>query len=200
MLVQLSLPGFDAPPPPSGTRPTHRLFVALFPQAHDAARIAEPIDALRQHHGLDGQRIHTDRLHVTLLSLGDYAGAVPQVLIDAAVAAAATVVHPPMDIVFDRALSFASRKAGNSAFVLCGRDTAAVSQLGQALGLALKRAGLLSQPSGKPHMTMLYDERVIAEHAIEPIRWTASEFVLVLSHLGKTRHDWLARWPLTRTR
>jgi RNA 2',3'-cyclic 3'-phosphodiesterase len=84
--------------------------------------------------------------------------------------------------------------------VLCGRDTAAVSQLGQALGLALKRAGLLSQPSGKPHMTMLYDERVIAEHAIEPIRWTASEFVLVLSHLGKTRHDWLARWPLTRTR
>jgi RNA 2',3'-cyclic 3'-phosphodiesterase len=210
MLAQLSLPGFDAQPAqppkrslpaaaPRVTRPTQRLFLALFPQAHDAACIAESIDALRQHHGLDGQRLHTDRLHITLLSLGDYAGAVPQALIDAAMAAAATVVHPPMDVVFDRALSFAGRKAGKNAFVLCGRDTAAVNQLGKTLGLALKLAGLRARPSGKPHMTMLYDERVIEEHAIEPVRWTASEFVLVLSHLGKTHHEWLARWPLTHT-
>ncbi len=127
MLAQLGLPGFDAPPSPPecnlppttrrGTRPTQRLFPALFPQAHDAARIAGPIDALRHCHRLDGQRLHTDRLHITLHSLGDYAGAVPQVVIDAAMAAAATVVHLPMDIVFDRALSFAGRKAGKNAFV-----------------------------------------------------------------------------------
>lgn len=49
-------------------------------------------------------------------------------------------------------------------------------------------------------MTMLYDNRVIEEHALEPIRWTATEFVLVLSHLGKTHHQWLARWPLTGLR
>ena len=69
-----------------------------------------------------------------------------------------------------------------------------------ATDLALKRAGHQPQPSGKPHMTMLYDERIINQHAVETVRWTASEFVLVLSHLGKTQHELLARWPLTRTR
>lgn len=211
MTAQLNLPGFDAPhlrPPesslpaaaPRGTRPNQRLFLALFPRAHDSARIAESIDALRQRHCLDGQRLHTDRLHVTLHSLGDYVGTVPQVVIDAAMAAAATVVHPPMQVVFNRALSFSGRKSDKNAFVLCGSDTSAVSQFGQTLGLALKLAGLRFQASGKPHMTMLYDGRVIDEQAVEPICWTADEFVLVLSHLGKTRHEWLARWPLTQTR
>jgi RNA 2',3'-cyclic 3'-phosphodiesterase len=214
MPEQFSLPGFDAQPPqlppppkrglsrpwPRSTLPTQRLFLALFPEAHDAARIAELIDALRQRHRLSGQRLHTDRLHITLHSLGDYVDAVPQTLIDGALAAAATVVHPPLDIVFDHALSFAGGNASKNAFVLSGHDTAAVSQLGGTLGLALKRAGLRSQPSRKPHMTMLYNGRVIEERAFEPIRWTATEFVLVLSHLGKTHHQWLARWPLTGTR
>lgn len=213
MLEQFSLPGFDTqtpsfPPPkrsiapawPHGIRPAQRLFLALFPQAGDGARMAEPIHLLRQHHRLGGQLLRTDRLHITLHSLGDYVGAVPEALVDAAMAAAAGVIHPPIDIVFDRALSFAGSSSGKNAFVLCGRDTAAVSQLVHILGLALKRAGLESQPSRKPHMTMLYDDQVVVEHTVEPIRWTATEFVLVRSLLGKTQHRWLARWPLIRPR
>jgi 2'-5' RNA ligase len=49
-------------------------------------------------------------------------------------------------------------------------------------------------------MTMLHDRRIVAEHAIEPIRWTATEFVLVLSHVGWTHHEWLRRWPLDAQR
>ncbi len=208
MSEQFNLPGFDLPPTPprhslapaalDSARPTHRLFLAVFPKAHDAAPIAASIAALRQHHGLNGQPLQTDRLHTTLHSLGDYVGPVPQVRIDAAMAAASSLVHPPLQIEFDHALSFAgSGHAAKHAFVLCGHDTAAVSRLVQILGLALKRVGLDPQPSRKPHMTMLYDRRIIEAHVIEPIRWTASELVLVLSHLGKTHHQWLARWPLT---
>ncbi len=34
------------------------------------------------------------------------------------------------------------------------------------------------------------------EHPIEPIRWTAREFVLINSHVGKTYHEHVGRWPL----
>jgi 2'-5' RNA ligase len=45
-------------------------------------------------------------------------------------------------------------------------------------------------------MTLLYDDRSVAEQAVETIGWTAREFVLVHSLLGQTRHIPLGRWPL----
>ena len=47
-----------------------------------------------------------------------------------------------------------------------------------------------------PHVTLLYDDVLVEERAVEPIRWTVREFVLVHSLLGQTRHVPLARWPL----
>jgi 2'-5' RNA ligase len=31
---------------------------------------------------------------------------------------------------------------------------------------------------------------------VEPVEWDVDEIVLIHSHLGQTRHDILARWPL----
>jgi 2'-5' RNA ligase len=45
-------------------------------------------------------------------------------------------------------------------------------------------------------MTMSYSGRAVAEHAIEPIRWTAREFLLIDSHVGKTYHEVVGRWRL----
>jgi len=45
-------------------------------------------------------------------------------------------------------------------------------------------------------VTLLYDDVLVQERAVEPIRWTVSEFVLVHSLLGQTRHIPLARWSL----
>ena len=50
-------------------------------------------------------------------------------------------------------------------------------------------------PHRHSHLVALYDAGVT-----EGLCWTASEFVLVLSHLGKTQHDWLGRWSLTSKR
>ena len=43
---------------------------------------------------------------------------------------------------------------------------------------------------------MLYDDRLVAWQAVEPVRWTVREFVLMHSLLGQHRHVPLARWPL----
>jgi RNA 2',3'-cyclic 3'-phosphodiesterase len=47
-----------------------------------------------------------------------------------------------------------------------------------------------------PHLTLLYDARHIDERPIRPIGWTVSEFVLVLSLIGKTKHVPIQRWQL----
>ena len=45
-------------------------------------------------------------------------------------------------------------------------------------------------------MTLFYDPRTIMPRAIDPVRWTMTEFVLVDSLRGQTKHVPLARWQL----
>lgn len=72
-----------------------------------------------------------------------------------------------------------------------------MAKLQQALSLALRRAGLLqANPTNTPNMTMLYDQRVVPAHAIQPLRWKATRFALILSHQGRTHHEWIAQWQL----
>lgn len=206
MPEQLNLLAPDGAAPPEQPRAARSgpgraplaLFMALFPPPEAAAMLAARADDLREQHGLRGKRLETSRLHVSLHSLGVFTGALPEAEVNAAIAAAASVSCPPLHLVFDRALSF----AGSDAFALrCdAASDKAIEGLRQRLALALKRVGHRPEPSRTPHITLLYDERGVAEQAIEPIAWPATEFVLVLSHVGRTHHEWLARWPLTGER
>jgi RNA 2',3'-cyclic 3'-phosphodiesterase len=192
MPEQFSLIGLDAPP-----KPTDRLFFAILPDAAAALRIARLAQYLRGEHGLRGKPLETERFHITLHHLGDYAG-LPQGIVTAATKAAATVVMPPFEIAFDRALSFSAR-LGNRPFVLRGGEgLVALTAFQQALGAALKSAGLGAKANSlyTPHLTLLYDDGLVAEQPVEAVKWTAREFVLVHSLLGRTIHVPLARWRL----
>ena len=60
--------------------------------------------------------------------------------------------------------------------------------LHQLLHLEIRRAGLppLASQGFNPHMTLLYDHRLVAEQAIDhPLHWTATEFALIDSHVGR---------------
>jgi 2'-5' RNA ligase len=68
---------------------------------------------------------------------------------------------------------------------------------GRLLAEFMKQGCLPKFESGNsPHITLLYDKRLIPEHAIEPVRWTAGEIVLVESHVGEGRYSFLGRWNL----
>lgn len=194
MPEQSSLPGFDALP----QQPTDRLFFAIFPDANASARIAALALQLRGEHELRGRPLARERFHVTLHHLGDYVGVPPDVVAMADKAAAAVTTMAPFEVAFDRAASFSSAPR-NRPFVLRGGDgVAALTEFQQALGIAMKKAGLgrWAKPAYTPHVTLLYDDRCVVEQAVEPINWTAREFVLVHSLLGQTRHVALLRWPL----
>jgi RNA 2',3'-cyclic 3'-phosphodiesterase len=182
---------FDAEPPPAD-----RLFFGVYPDAATAGRIAEQARTLRSATGLKGQLLATDRFHITLHEIGLYAG-LPRGIVDKALEAGAKVAASPFEVSFDRVGSFNNR--GNNPFVLQGGEGLGdLIAFQRALGLAMAGAGLGRQVarSFTPHVTLLYDRLLVAEAGIPPIRWAVSEFVLIHSLVGQTRHIPLARWTL----
>jgi 2'-5' RNA ligase len=193
-------PGRARPQPAHG-RVKHSLFLALFPSESDAALLAEAGARLRRELGMTGRAVAAGRLHVSLHYLGGYADALPQALVDAARHAAGAVSPMSLDVAFDRAVTFNSRTPSRrpKPFVLsCSDAMPQVEALRRRLGLAMADAGLSVIQSFTPHMTLAYEPVAAAEQAVEPVRWSATAFTLVHSHVGEGVHEIVDRWPLGR--
>jgi len=195
MPEQLVSPGLDATP---GARPVerHHLFFAIVPDPETAMRIERLAQGLRVEHSLKGKPLPTKHFHVTLHSIGVHDTFFERVAAWAQ-ATASAISMPAFDVVFDHAGSF-HRTARARPFVLLGSDrVAALEEFHGVLGTTLAKAGFNLRPSSfTPHLTLLYDKHEVAERTIEPVRWTAREFFLVDSRVGKTKHVQLAQWPL----
>ena len=189
-MTQLTLPGFDVPLPV----PEHRFFFATMPDPATAARISEIAEGLRS----EKRRVlHTERLHVTLYSLGDFAY-VPGAAITRACAAADRIDVPSFCVTFDQILGFNGRPGHWPLVLTGGEELGALIDFQKQLAEALGKVGL--RVSGKrftPHVTLLYGERRLDRRTIEPITWTVREFILIHSWIGRTHYDVMGRWPLT---
>jgi 2'-5' RNA ligase len=189
---QIPLDGFGEPP-----KATDRLFFALYPEPPAKALIAQLAQRLRTDHGLHGQPLGTDKFHVTLHHLGDYAG-LPNDIVEKARKAASAVAHRSFDVLFDHAASFA-RGNRNRPFVLQGDEgLASLMAFQKALGVQMAKAGLGREVehSFTPHVTLLYDDEAVPRHPVDPVGWHVGEFVLVHSLIGQTTHLSLGSWPL----
>ena len=187
-------PEGSAPAPPN----TDRLFFGLLPDAAAVVRIEALIRDLHRQHGLKGKSLGASRFHVTLHHIGAFPR-FPQDVFDAACAAAAALtVIPSFKLGFDRIGSI-SRRPSNMPLVLLGdEDVIGAKAFQQALVKTMARAGEGHSGAAHytPHLTLLYEDTYLAPQAIEPISWTANDFVLVRSLIGQARHEVLARWPL----
>lgn len=193
-MVAGTQPGFEGFAP---AVPTDRLFFALFPDAATAGRIASLAAAQCERHGLRGKPLRTDRLHVTLFHLGDRAG-VPEDVVVAASRAAGTLRAAPFAPAFDMVGSFATRRAQKPFVLKAASGNDALRAFHARLGEALRRNGLGEWARGnfEPHVTLAYDASAVPFEPVPAIGWTAREFVLVHSLLGRSTHIPLARWEL----
>lgn len=190
-------------PPRSDTMPAplpverHRLFFAIMPDRDTALHIERLAQYLRVEHGLKGKPLPTAHFHVTVHFIGIHGTSFERVATWAQ-ATASTISMPAFDVTFDRVASF-HRTARDRPVVLLGSDgVAALKEFHGMLGTTLAKAGFnLKLSNFTPHLTLLYDKHEVSERTIEPVRWTAREFVLVDSRVGKMQHVQLARWPLT---
>ena len=176
---------------------TDRLFLATFPDPDTAAHLAELGHALRLQHALKAKPFAPDRFHVSLHHVGDYAG-LPQDVVSSVREVAAAVAMPPFTVAFNAAASLRGRP-GNQPFVLRGDDgVVGLMALQGRLGPAMEKAGLgRAAPHYTPHVTLLYGDRFVADHAIPAVSWAVREFVLVHSLLGRSCYRLLARFPLS---
>jgi 2'-5' RNA ligase len=168
-----------------------KVFFALRPEAPAAQEARRLAERLRLAHGLKGQPITAERLHVSLQSLGD---APSDLTIAKACEAASAVGHRPFLVALNRVATF-----GGGALVLYGEEgVIGIDLLHKALHSALVVPGVTrGQPfAHEPHMTLLWDRREVPEQLVEPIVWRVREFVLLRSLYGEGRHEVLARWPL----
>lgn len=178
-------------------QPTDRLFFAIYPDSRAATQIAHLAQRLRAEHELKGNPLASDRLHVTLHHIGDHEG-LPPSLVAAAQEAAAAISLSRFDVAFDYVVSFRTGGRKRPFVLRSGKDLAALMAFQQAIGMAMKKAGIgrWVQPQFTPHVTLLYDDHLVSEQTVESVSWTVREFVLVHSLLGQTQHIPLGRWPL----
>ena len=174
---------------------TGSLFFCVFPEPVAREVIAAETDALRVEHSLSGPSIPPGRLHATLHYLGEHLIDRADI-VDAAMTAAGRVRHAPFDVTLARASSFSTRNDRHPCVLLCPEERPPIHGLWRELSNHLMAAGFgrYLKREFTPHVTVLYDTRVLAPQAIEPIRWQAREFALVRS--SQPGYDVVRSWPL----
>jgi 2'-5' RNA ligase len=181
----------------SGSAHGGALFFALMPDASAALRMAEVGRALRLKHELAGRLLAPEHLHLPLIGLGTHV-ILPPHLVDLAIQAAAAITMSSFDVVLDRARSLGSLRRS---LVLCGDDGVSGARVLQlAIEFATHELGIgAAGRSPMPHVTVLDGWRGLVEEAIEPVRWTANEFVLLHSLRGRRDPVVLGRWTLPKS-
>jgi len=166
----------------------HRLFFALQPPARHLPGVARHRDRLGELHS----KVSNPRLHLTLAITDDYDFYPAEAASDLH-AMAAEIIAEPVDVVLSR-LNATPRSIALSP----GRRSPQLRDLQAALGTRMARAGSLRKDwKFSPHVTLGYRDGASFNRPIDPICWENDDFVLIHSVVDETRHNTLARWPLS---
>lgn len=175
-----------------------RLFFALVPDAETTARVVAARERLASEVGPGGRPLRPDRLHISLHGVGEFVH-LDKRYIRAAREAGRAVSIRPFEVALPSVMTFGRSRlkdrAGPRPLVLLAEGDPLL-ELHGALGAAMRRVGLRAGIRFTPHMTLLYGARPIPARAIDPIRFSVREFVLVRSMSGRARYDVVDRWPL----
>lgn len=175
-----------------------RLFIGVMLPSGAAEAASRILQEAREPYGLRGSPVRRDRLHVTLIHVGDYARSLPQSVVAAVREAADGLSGSAFELTFDRVASFAGAPGRHPCVLLGGEGVEAVRAFRGRLFEALLRAGVrtVSREAFNPHVTLAYGDRRLPERAIEPVGWRADEFLLIHSEVGRSTYHTLGRWSL----
>jgi 2'-5' RNA ligase len=176
------------------------LFIAIQPPPSTAERIASlgtRFDAL---HEFARGPFPPHRLHVSLCGLGNHTNR-PDGLISYVRLVAEKIRVPRFTATFNRAMTFNGRSSSpiRLPFVITARDDiVGFFILKRAIDAAL---GIPTTAAFTPHITLLYDTKIVEPTVIDPISWEVEEFVLVHALIKepnrpKQPYSIVGRWKL----
>ncbi len=176
---------------------THCVFAGLYPESEAASGLEDAQRRLVADFGVArGALMPASRLHVSLLGFAERLDAPPPEMIGEIARLLSSVPMGPFKITFNTVCTFRGRRRGR-AVVLTGDDgVIGASMLGEELAAALGPVGFGGWRAKVPHLTLAWSDVVVPETSVDPVTWTACEFVLIDSVQGAARHDVLGRWPL----
>jgi RNA 2',3'-cyclic 3'-phosphodiesterase len=191
---QLYLPGMEPVPVVARARrfESHNFYFAFRPDTAASDAVMRVSSGLRRRYGANGSFIARDNLHISLLSIwqGDV---IADDLVEIASAHVQAIAGQLFTFRFDAITCFPRRRgyctvltATHHAFELYNLRRKFVERF----------AGKGGGDSFKPHITLLYGDNLIAQRLVEPICWTARDFVLIHSFVGQGRQEIVGRWPL----
>jgi RNA 2',3'-cyclic 3'-phosphodiesterase len=175
----------------------YKLYFALQPPPEVAEQALRLLQTLRPAERFTAKAMPPARLHVSLNWVGGF-GRPPTGIVDKAREVGAAVKLRPFDVSFNRIGTW--RSGDPPPLVLWGDEgVIGVETLYKTLHRAMVGPGMAPrrEPPLEPHLTLMRDQAVMPEAFIDPIRWTAREFVLLQSVYGEGRLDVLARFPLS---
>jgi 2'-5' RNA ligase len=165
----------------------HRLFFAIRPPETAKPYILEEQSCLGP-----GRAVRPEHLHLTSAIIDDY----PVYPLDVAnrmIGVGNAISSSSFPVVLDQLVG------GTDAVVMTPSEPLQSFRLfHRQLAFGMARAGLAKRRGWRfsPHVTLLYRRGRPLWHSTIPLSWTATEFVLIHSLLGETRHEELACWPL----
>lgn len=165
----------------------HRLFFAIRPPAGAVRYIVE-----EQRCFGPGHAVRPEHLHLTTLIVNDHA-IFPAAIAERMCAIGDGIAADQFSIVLDQVA------ASHRSVVMVPSEPLRTFQVFQRrLANGMMRAGLGQRHNWRfsPHVTLLYRHGPPLRQWTDALSWTATEFVLIHSLLGETRHEVLARWPL----
>lgn len=175
----------------------HVLYFALQPPPEVQAQALALANIARAKHRLSAKPVLPDRLHVSLNSVGAFKRP-PGPVVAKALEAVEAVVVRPFVVQFNRMGSWGVGD-GERPIVLWGDEgVIGVNALYSTIHKAMRRLDMAPRREAEiaPHMTLLRDKAEMPETFIEPVSWTAEEFVLIHAVHGEGRFDVVGRVPL----
>lgn len=169
-----------------------RLFFALWPEAPLREAITRSALAVARERALGGREIPAERVHMTLLFLGDVAPRAEAQLI----AGAGELGARAFELRLDRAGCFYRSRVF---WLGASQMPRALTGLWQDLQTLAGRAGLQADPRPlAAHVTCLRDiEHRIRPVSVKQIAWPVRQFALVHSALGPApAYHVVSQWPL----
>jgi 2'-5' RNA ligase len=190
-------PDFFSETLPGDAAPADTVFFAVLPPPVTVPCISRLAWHVHDKRRLTGRPLRPGCFHVSLLFAG-YHGRMSAPTLEALINAAGTVTMRPFRVSFDWVTSF--RHSGKRPLVLRGDDGVGglICLRDKLIAATIDVAGSIPTARGAftPHLTLLYDEAEIREEPVEDISWTVSEFFLVRSLYGQSRHITLGRFTL----
>jgi len=165
----------------------HRLFFAVRPPDGAVRYIIE-----EQRRFGPGHAVRPEHLHLTTVIVNDHE------MFPAGIAARMCAIGDA--IAADRFPIILDQVAAShrSVVMVPSERLNAFHAFQRRLAGAMMRAGLGQRHNWRfsPHVTLLYRHGAPLRQWTDALSWTATEFLLIHSLLGLTRHEVLARWPL----